>query len=84
MEYLAVSAPRPNFVHRHNVDGTTDSFCRKCFATVASSQWEVELDRAEQKHLCDPVQLEYMQRIFQALQAKDTPPGTSRGSTDSE
>ena len=52
--------PQP-FVHRTNTDGVIDSFCRKCLITVASSQWEAELERAEGTHHCDPIQLEYIQ-----------------------
>jgi hypothetical protein len=48
------------FVHRDKADGTTASFCRKCFMTVASSQWEADLVRAEHNHNCDPVELEYL------------------------
>jgi hypothetical protein len=57
------------FVHRSNADGTTDSFCRKCLITVASSPWEAELERAERKHQCDPIQLEYVQGILDRPQA---------------
>ena len=31
------------FVHRHNQDGTHDSICSACLATVGSTQNEVEL-----------------------------------------
>lgn len=68
----------PLYVHRNNADGTMDSFCRKCMITVASSQWEVELDRAEKKHLCDPVQLEYVQRILNPPRASGPPRGLPR------
>lgn len=64
-----VSAVRAFFVHRSNADGTIDSFCRECLITVASSQWEVELDRAEKKHLCDPVRLEYVGGVLRPPQA---------------
>ena len=55
---------QPVFVHRINADGTIDSFCRKCLITVASSQWEAELGRAESNHGCDPLQLEYISGIL--------------------
>jgi hypothetical protein len=50
---MAASA-RPAFVHRNNPDGTTDSICGQCFATVCTSIWEAKLERAEQDHVCDP------------------------------
>jgi hypothetical protein len=31
------------FPHRLNRDGTFDSICRRCFATVASARDEIEL-----------------------------------------
>lgn len=47
------------FVRRANTDGTTDSICTRCFATVATSLWEIDLDRAEQSHACEPGLLEH-------------------------
>jgi hypothetical protein len=64
LEYLAVLTADAPFVHRTNADGTIDSFCRKCFLTVASSQWEAELEHAESNHKCDPIHLEYMHRAL--------------------
>lgn len=54
----------PRFVHRDNADGTTASFCRRCFMTVASSQWEADLERAERNHKCDPIELECLDGIL--------------------
>ncbi len=45
---------RRAFAHRDNPGGTTDSICRQCFATVGTSAWEAELERAELDHKCDP------------------------------
>jgi hypothetical protein len=28
--------------------------------TVAQSQWEADLERAERNHKCDPIQLEFL------------------------
>jgi hypothetical protein len=56
------------FVHRANADGTIDSFCRKCFMTIASSQWEADLERAESSHQCDPIQLEYVHGVLDRRQ----------------
>jgi hypothetical protein len=41
------------FVHRHNQDGTHDSICPGCLATVATTQNESELRPYERAHTCD-------------------------------
>jgi len=46
------------FAHRSNLDGTMDSICRRCTATVATVYDKGELLRYEQKHICDPVLVE--------------------------
>ena len=43
------------FPHRRNRDGTYDSICPACLATVATAQTEAELRARERVHLCDPV-----------------------------
>jgi hypothetical protein len=48
---------KPSFPHRHNADGTHDSICTACLATVATVQDERELDRLESAHVCEPVNL---------------------------
>lgn len=45
------------FPHRWNKDGTIDSICRCCFATIGSSTREATLQRIECAHVCDPVRL---------------------------
>lgn len=40
------------FPHRRNVDGTIDSICGECFSTVASAGAEVDLQVAENAHIC--------------------------------
>ncbi len=44
----------PNFVHRTNGDGTFDSICLKCFMTVATVKYQVDLKNVECEHACDP------------------------------
>lgn len=61
----------PLFVHRDNADGTTVSFCRRCFMTVASCQWEADLERAERNHKCDPIELEYLDGILSQKSKSD-------------
>jgi hypothetical protein len=45
---------RPHFPHRQNRDGSFDSICTICFATVATVIGESELARHEEAHICDP------------------------------
>jgi len=40
------------YAHRHNRDGSIDSICKTCFATVAQVQDEVILTRHERTHCC--------------------------------
>lgn len=47
------------FPHRHNKDGSHDSICISCYATVASVQNEADLAQHEQDHVCDLVFLDY-------------------------
>jgi hypothetical protein len=42
------------FRHRHNDNGSYDSICIRCFATVVSSMAEERLEEAEKKHVCNP------------------------------
>lgn len=46
------------FTHRLNKDGTMDSICRQCFATVATEKTENELEPLELDHQCAPWNLE--------------------------
>lgn len=45
-------SPRPVLPHRHNRDGTFDSICSRCFATIATEGSGVELKKAEDVHIC--------------------------------
>jgi hypothetical protein len=63
-ERFAVSSvPSTPYTRRALPDGTTVSFCNKCFDTVAESHWEAELDMAEQEHVCDP---EHVPRVVES------------------
>jgi hypothetical protein len=46
--------PIPRFPHRHNPDGSYDSICTKCFATIGANMTEEQLFEAENKHVCNP------------------------------
>ena len=48
---LAIKIPA-NYPHRRNADGSYDSVCMTCFATVASAKTEDELLPYERKHIC--------------------------------
>ena len=41
------------YPHRQNDDGSYDSICPTCFATIARSKLEAELAGHENAHLCD-------------------------------
>lgn len=48
---------RTLFPHRHNEDGTYQSICVACHATVAVAQNEQDLRPRESAHVCDPIRL---------------------------
>jgi hypothetical protein len=45
----------PDFPHRINADGTYESICILCFATVAAAQNLAELRDRHKVHVCQPV-----------------------------
>jgi hypothetical protein len=45
--------------HRHNPNGSIDSICITCFATIARSGDEAALSAQEKKHSCDRQVLAY-------------------------
>ena len=53
---------KPEFTHRANEDGSIHSYCSQCFATIADSSSEAELQSAERDHKCDPRLLEMVER----------------------
>ena len=46
------------YAHRTNKDGTIDSICKKCFATVGTSEKTEQLEEIESKHDCESWRLE--------------------------
>ena len=50
------------YPHRPNKDGSFDSICLTCFATIKTAQTEYELLEPEGKHVCIPSALS--QRAF--------------------
>lgn len=55
--------PPNEFPHRANKDGTMDSICPRCFATIGRATWEAELEKMEASHACDPVQLFHFEPV---------------------
>jgi hypothetical protein len=51
-----------NFPHRHNKDGSYDSICTTCHATVATVNRETELAQYEHSHACNPARLYQLTR----------------------
>jgi hypothetical protein len=51
------------FPHRLNCDGTVDSICDCCFATVATATVEADLEPLEAVHLCEPSRVAYYHQI---------------------
>jgi len=45
------------FPHRHNPEGTHDSICTRCLATVATARLETDLALYESCHVCQPLDL---------------------------
>ncbi len=46
------------FPHRHNPEGTHDSICTRCLATIATVALETDLARHESGHVCRPMDLD--------------------------
>jgi hypothetical protein len=42
-----------SFSHRPQRNGSYDSICTRCFATVARSHNEADLEAEEKRHVCD-------------------------------
>lgn len=45
------------YPHRLNEEGSYDSICRACFATVIRGKAEDELAAYEEVHICDPIHM---------------------------
>lgn len=71
----AIIPIHPEFVHRSNRNGTTDSICRSCFITVATATWEAELERKERVHFCDPWMVEKFLKSGKAMRSAVLPWG---------
>jgi hypothetical protein len=52
-----MARPAKSFPHRRNPDGSYDSICTDCLATVATVQNEDQLRQYERTHTCDTLRL---------------------------
>lgn len=59
--------PGPEFSRRSDRDGTIVSTCETCFAAVAVSLRESELEKAEREHACDPKALDYWKMFIDEI-----------------
>ena len=62
------------FPHRMNKNGTIDSICPRCYATIATSTWEADLDRIESGHVCEPSRLSHFDEQRRKSAARQEPP----------
>jgi hypothetical protein len=44
-------------------DGKTTSVCSQCVSIVGRSQWEADLDDAEQTHVCYPERMAHLRDL---------------------
>lgn len=51
------------FPHRMNKDGTIDSICPRCYATIGTSTREADLKRMEAAHVCEPSRLSHFEEL---------------------
>jgi hypothetical protein len=58
------------FPHRRNRDGSFDSICITCFATIASAESDAELAVCDKKHICDPSVLSDQANFRRHMQAE--------------
>jgi hypothetical protein len=66
----------PRFTHRPKADGTTDSICLVCLATISSQATETALAEHEAEHVC--------KFSFPARRSGRLPEGIERGRRQSD
>jgi hypothetical protein len=60
------------YPHRRNRDGSFDSICLNCFATLATAKTEADLLELDKRHICQPATVS--QRAFdRKLLQKESP-----------
>ena len=50
------------FSHRYSND-CVESICKHCFFSVARARREIDLERFERQHACDPVMMDWFERV---------------------
>jgi hypothetical protein len=68
----------PGYPHRMNQDGTIDSICPRCYATIGTSTWEADLERIESSHVCEPARLSYFEDRRRKPMVREETPGNGR------
>jgi hypothetical protein len=72
------------FPHRLNDDGTIDSICDSCFATVATATVEADLESLEATHLCEPSRVAYYHQTDSTAKRPPQNDLTNRIESDAE
>jgi len=83
------------FAHRRNADGSFDSICCRCFATVSRQSCPSNLAQLEREHVCGPIEVHRFDGRAHALpvpakleskkkRAKSSPKECHRSSDGSE
>jgi hypothetical protein len=73
-----MSSMKPSFVRRKNDNGTIDSVCRNCFITVATATRELDLDKSEGDHICDPHLVKYWKEMGEGKPTRTSTRGNTR------
>ncbi len=69
------------FPHRSNKDGSFDSICPACLATVISVRNEQDLPRHEAVHGCDPLRLAQLGQLMSKRSERSERPERSAAET---
>jgi hypothetical protein len=67
-----MSPLKRSFLRHENANGTIDSVCKSCFATVATATKETELEESERTHVCDPHLMEHWKEVAKRRETKRT------------
>lgn len=65
------SLPGSEFSHRSDLNGVMVSTCNTCFAAVAVSLRQAELEEAERAHRCNPQTLEHWKMFIHEIKRGD-------------
>lgn len=59
-----LSPTHGTFIRRPPEHWRMESTCKRCFLTVATAKREAELDRTEERHICDQWLVEPWKQLF--------------------